>query len=71
MLIPSEYYEGTALVSNITRPCSLDKAELCRLYLYPNISWFDQIKGLGAYINENNDRSPVREFFDELEVRIF
>lgn len=70
-MIPAEYYEATALVVNITAPCSVDKVEICRQYVYPNISSFDQTKASGGYINTGGSRSNIQLYLEESEVSCY
>lgn len=68
VLIPAEYYEGSLLVSNVTNSCTIDKSTVCKQYLYPNVSEFDNVRGAGGYINNGDSRSPIQLYFNDYHV---
>lgn len=67
-MIPAEYYEGSLLVSEIIKPCTIDQSDICKHYMYPNVSKFDYVRGAGGYINNGDSRSPVKHYFHDYQV---
>ncbi|XP_026299731.1 laminin subunit alpha [Apis mellifera] len=68
VLLPSEYYEATILTQNVNIPCEIGYKGLCRHYGYPNLMMFDSVHGAGGFLNENNVRIPLSEYFTDRDI---
>ncbi|XP_029032401.2 laminin subunit alpha [Osmia bicornis bicornis] len=68
VLLPSEYYEATILTQDVNIPCEVGSKGLCRHYGYPNLTKFDSVHGAGGFLNENNVRIPLTEYFTERDI---
>lgn len=68
VLLPSEYYEGGILTQDVNVPCEVGYKGLCRHYGYPNLTRFDSVHGAGGFLNENNIRIPLTEYFTDHET---
>ncbi|XP_047345121.1 laminin subunit alpha isoform X1 [Vespa velutina] len=68
VLLPSEYYEATILTQDVNIPCKVGYKELCRHYGYPNLMNFDSVRGAGGFLNENNIRIPLTEYFSDKDT---
>lgn len=68
VLLPSEYYEGGILTQDVNVPCEIGYKGLCRHYGYPNLTRFDSVHGDGGFLNENNARIPLSEYFTDRET---
>ncbi|XP_066588247.1 laminin subunit alpha [Prorops nasuta] len=68
VLLPAEYYEATILTQDVNVPCEVGYKGLCRQYGYPNLMKFDSVHGAGGFLNENNIRIPLTEYFTDKET---
>nr|XP_031828013.1 laminin subunit alpha isoform X2 [Nomia melanderi] len=68
VLLPSEYYEASILTQDVNIPCEVGSKGLCRHYGYPILSRFDSVHGAGGFLNENNVRIPLTEYFVEKDI---
>lgn len=68
VLLPSEYYEASILTQDVNIPCEVGYKGLCRHYGYPNLIRFDSVHGAGGFLNENNVRIPLTEYFAEKDI---
>ena len=68
VLLPSEYYEATILTQDVNIPCEVGYKGLCRHYGYPDLTRFDSVHGAGGFLNENNVRIPLSEYFMDRDV---
>lgn len=68
VLLPSEYYEATILTQDVNIPCEVGYKGLCRHYGYPNLAKFDSVHGTGGFLNENNVRIPLTEYFTDRDI---
>ncbi|CAL7933589.1 unnamed protein product [Xylocopa violacea] len=68
VLLPSEYYEGTILTQDVNIPCEIGYKELCRHFGYPNLTRFDSVHGAGGFLNKNNVRILLNEYFTDKDV---
>ncbi|XP_033329969.2 laminin subunit alpha [Megalopta genalis] len=68
VLLPSEYYEASILTQGVNIPCVVGSKGLCRHYGYLNLTRFNSVHGAGGFLNENNVRIPLTEYFVERDV---
>ncbi|XP_017881365.1 laminin subunit alpha [Ceratina calcarata] len=68
VLLPSEYYEATILTQDVNIPCEVGYKGLCRHYGYPTLTRFDSVHGAGGFMNENNARIRLTEYFTEKDI---
>ncbi|XP_054012773.1 laminin subunit alpha [Hylaeus anthracinus] len=68
VLLPSEYYEASILTQDVNIPCEVGYKGLCRHYGYPDLTRFDSVLGAGGFLNENDVRIPLTEYFTERDI---
>ncbi|GAB6025535.1 hypothetical protein CHUAL_011266 [Chamberlinius hualienensis] len=68
VLLPAAYYEGTVLLEDVKRPCTLGvplTKKKCRHFKYSQLSNFPLTKCSTGYIAEDDKRIPIKTYSNE------